>query len=280
MSVATLPTTIGAQIVEITPQLAQEYLRTQKLNRKLSSRMVMKYARDMAADDWQFTGEPIIFDAEGRLVDGQHRLSAICQADVTVPLFVVRGVDPKAFHNMDTGKTRSLRDVLQIYGYMYPDRLSAALAVVAVYRQYGDMRRLNHHDKPSREALLALLSNEPELVDTNVLMGRLSGNGAVTRGFFVGPTIACLHVLMGVDEDDALEFAGLFAKGAHLGEDNPIYQLRIRFNNWEGQFNEGNQNERCALVFKAWNLWRKGETAGYLRWVGGGSKPEAFPKPV
>lgn len=52
--------------------------------------------------------------SDGELYDGQHRLLAVVQADVTVPMLVVCGLEPNARVTIDQGRTRSVGDVMRI----------------------------------------------------------------------------------------------------------------------------------------------------------------------
>lgn len=87
---------ITAKVENITPEIAKEYLSHNSRNpRKTISRSVVrKYADDMANDLWTLNGDTIVFDADGFLKNGQHRLFAIIQSGKTVKMLVVRGVDP------------------------------------------------------------------------------------------------------------------------------------------------------------------------------------------
>lgn len=67
-------------------------------------------ASEMTRGEWDFTGEPIIFDDNGQLIDGQHRLEAILLSGSTLDFVVTRGVSARAYRNIDRGQTRSVAD--------------------------------------------------------------------------------------------------------------------------------------------------------------------------
>ena len=62
------------------------------------------------------THQGIAFDVNGVLVDGQHRLAAVIEADVPVELTVFTEVGEGTFDVLDTGKRRTAADVLAIEG--------------------------------------------------------------------------------------------------------------------------------------------------------------------
>jgi hypothetical protein len=127
-----------ARIIEITPVRAQAILENcNDHNRGCEDRRIGMYAREMRAGHWMFTGEAIKVARDGTLLDGQHRLWALLEAGITLPLLVITGLDPRAQEVMDQGMPRRLNDALQIRGEPDPNNLAAALRVVAHYYRDG-----------------------------------------------------------------------------------------------------------------------------------------------
>jgi len=61
---------------------------------------------------------------------------------------------------------------------------------------------------------------------------------------------------------------------------SPVGLLRKRLiNNMRGTMRLG-QKEYTALVLKAWNMYRRGETAKTLSYKPGGAHPEEYPTPI
>ena len=85
---------VTSKVESITPELAAEYLTHNSRNpRKTMNRSVIqKYADDIAAGLWELNGDSIVFDEDGFLKNGQHRLCAIIKAGKPVRTIVVRGV--------------------------------------------------------------------------------------------------------------------------------------------------------------------------------------------
>jgi hypothetical protein len=101
-------------IETITPQIARDYLRTNTFNRRISGRNVELYASAMKRGQWILNGETIVFASNGRLMDGQTRLSAIIKSNTPIDIIVVRGIDPIAFDTLDQGKQRTPGDLFSI----------------------------------------------------------------------------------------------------------------------------------------------------------------------
>jgi len=108
------------EMVEITPDLARSWLDRNTGNRRLNAKYVTRLAHDMKNGDWRPSHEGIAFGVSGRLLDGQHRLSAIVQSDVTLELPVWRNVPDKSLMVIDGGKSRSVADHMKLSGE-YPE---------------------------------------------------------------------------------------------------------------------------------------------------------------
>ena len=110
---------MNSKVITITPEMAKDMLeRNMKNNRRVSKETVMRYARIMKAGGWNLTHQGIAFDTNGKLIDGQHRLHAIVQANVPVELLVTNGVEHiagEAF-TIDAGLRRTTLNIMQISG--------------------------------------------------------------------------------------------------------------------------------------------------------------------
>lgn len=105
------------EIVQVTPSQAEIWLATNATNnRRLRKNLVRRYATDMIKNEWQLTGEAIKIDIAGRLIDGQHRLSAVVASKKTVSMAVVTGLPEEVIQVLDTGAARSGADAVSISG--------------------------------------------------------------------------------------------------------------------------------------------------------------------
>jgi len=105
---------LEVRVVEVTPELAEQWLARNRGNRRPKPPNVARYARDMRDGRWSLTGQPLIFDSTGALRNGQNRLLACIQADKAFDSLVVSGVAPSSFLNMDTGPARTYGDMITI----------------------------------------------------------------------------------------------------------------------------------------------------------------------
>ena len=98
-----------SRVQTITPSRAAGLLAANTTNRPLSRAVVRSFAEAMRRGDWVVTHQGIAFDVNGVLVDGQHRLAAIIEADLPVAVTVFTDVGEGAFDVLDTGKRRKCR---------------------------------------------------------------------------------------------------------------------------------------------------------------------------
>jgi hypothetical protein len=120
-------TNLTAEIVNVTPDVAANFLKFNNKNRDTSKTNFNFIVNEMRTGRFLENGESIIFDKNGVLKDGQHRLSAIVETGKTYKLCVVRGVNPDVMATLDTGKNRSAADVLSLNGFQNTTRLAALI---------------------------------------------------------------------------------------------------------------------------------------------------------
>lgn len=260
--------------VNVTPDIAQQWLALNRHNRSLRERQAALYAIDMQNGDWRWTGETIKFAADGSLLDGQHRLRAVVIADVTLPFLIVRGLDAEAQEDVDRGLPRKFYDVLKLRGEINSAELAALVRRVTAWEN-GYRRGLSRGAFTVAQ-MIRTLEAHPELRDFTRDGKRIAFGSDLTASIVA----FAWWITARLDEEDAAFFFERFADGQSLVKGDPIYELRKAIRLMKENF-RGSHSEtyRLAVVFKAWNAYRDGETVGQLRWRAGGAKPEAFPEP-
>jgi len=109
---------ISVSLELVTPETAEQLIsKMHTQQRRKDARHVQRIASDMLAGRYIFTGDPVVIDWHGLVINAQHRLNAIAESRVPQWLLVVRGVDPKALSVIDNNnKPRTLVDVIRILG--------------------------------------------------------------------------------------------------------------------------------------------------------------------
>lgn len=248
--VTPLPSTPRAELVTVTPELAEEWLGKNTRNRPLRHAKIDQYARDMAAGRWQVTGEAIKFGTDGRLLDGQNRLHAVIKSGATVQLLVVYGVNPSAQDVMDSGAARAASDALAMAGVSNATRVAAAARVAMAMEDRVSIQSARYTHSEMQEWVM----NNLDIVEAHVILG------SDIRLIPLPPSLRvyCAWRLARIDADAAGRFFGQLATGIGLTEGSPIVALRRRLTGEYGTARRISLEEQVAAVFRAWNAWRQG----------------------
>jgi len=266
------------EIAEINPEMAASMLAHNTHNRSLRLPRVTQLANAIRNGDWRLAPDCIMFDTEGVLRNGQHRLAAIVDADQPAVLIILTGVSADSQEVTDIGLARRLSDVLQLRGEAQSNSLSAML--VALHRLRHAIRtgspNVSPNQYPTPQALLAIYETEPGL-KASITASRLASMKVTKRH---GATAALHFVFAGLPDEtasaDADAFMYALATGLELTEDDPIYALRRYIIGSQPRPDAARMN---ALTIKAWNAWRQGQPLRVLSYKQGGSLREAFPVP-
>lgn len=111
---------LAATVELITPERAKEYLLTQGNNRDINDRRVADYVGRMGRGEW-ILGQPITFDENGHLIDGQHRLKAVIRHGEPVSFAVMRGMPSESKSVFDIGQRRTTAQIAKFLGNKKPE---------------------------------------------------------------------------------------------------------------------------------------------------------------
>ena len=112
--------TATAFYLEVTPEMAREWLENNiENNRRIRPSIVWKYALDMKNGNWGLNTDAIAFNADGRLINGQHRLSAVVRANIPVTMLVMfdSPITQVELMNIDRGAGRTVADSMEVAGF-------------------------------------------------------------------------------------------------------------------------------------------------------------------
>jgi hypothetical protein len=264
---------ISFEIVDVTPAMAAGMLAGNSHNRSLRTDYVARLADAMRRGEWRVNGEPVQIALDGTLLNGQHRLQAIVDSNVTVPLLVVRDLPTGTQRTMDTGTRRNLSDVLQLHGETDTANLGAVIGLVHRYRTGVRLDNSNRTAPTSQEAL-ELLAREPGIRDGLAIARRVH---RATR-MRVSITATLVYLFDEVNPGQGTLFFDALAASDNAPPRSPIRALRSILDRI--------QNERtyklsnyvlCAITIKAFNAWLEGREMTLLAFRPGGDKPEPFP---
>lgn len=269
----------SARVVTLTPVLAASLLAANPRNRDKSNKNYGTVLRAIERGEWKLNGEAIKVTADGVLLDGQHRCMAVVDSGISIETFLIEGLPADTQDTMDTGKARSLSDVLQIHGEVNANGLAALIRKFRIREQSGLAVAAGTNSGGTfftiRELLDWLAANPwvREYVAPGKAVSRSVPMSGSTAGFL-------MRVFDEIDRDDSEFFWARLADGIDLSGTHPIYALRKALNSFEESVKgERNQRYLAAITVKAWNAYRAGDEVSLLRFRTGGAKPEAFPEP-
>lgn len=261
-------------VIKITPQLAAMWLIEHNThNRPMRRRVVAAYAEDIRSGNWRQTGDSIKRAADGTILDGQHRLAAIVEAQKSITMLVVGNLPAEVQDVVDGGARRKFGDVLQLRGEK--NYVTLAAVVRRVWYWNTGLRTNTGNYSPSTSQLLALLEEHPELRDSVEAIRLITSSSQIT-----GSILGLTHWLFSqIDAEDAKIFFARVGDGVNLAADHPVYVLRKTVADHHTAKSRLTDTMVIAYTIKAWNAYRDGRTISILRYRAGGASPEAFPEP-
>jgi hypothetical protein len=105
---------LSAEMKEITPALALDYIQYNYFNRPLKIAHANNLAQQMIDDNFVEGVGDISFAKSGRLINGQHTLHAIISSQTSHICCIRYGLPEDAFEVFDIGVKRSMADALKI----------------------------------------------------------------------------------------------------------------------------------------------------------------------
>lgn len=247
---------IRSGLVLVSPKMAETLLGRQGKNRQLSQRMVTRYADGFHQDTTIY--QPIILDAAGRVLDGQHRLQAIVQYGHTVAVWFIVGVPPSYWQDFDQGKPRTLADVLSATGVI---NASAAASLLNLVHRY-EVGNFDGSYQPNRDTLVCEY-------ERNIVAYASACAFAVQRrdiNVVASPAqVAFITFHLGADAALLDSFWNILATGvgAKSGSPGLLYRNTILTRSTGGR--KTGPHAKLAMLIKAVNAELTGHVAKLLR---------------
>jgi len=258
-----------ANVRRITPEVAKEMLKRNTGNRGLSNSHLIFLSKEMTEGRWLFDGQPIRFTDGGKLLDGQHRLNAVINSGESQDFLIVTGIESDSFKVMDTGKNRNGSDCFKIQGIEYSTSVAATVKFII------DMKfnTVSGGVKISNSELMEWYSENKSILEFVRRSEHLAK--AFSRVISSSKIAGYWFLFAEKNVTDSDIFINKLCNGLDLSVDSPIYVLRKKLIDIKlGDF-EMNRKTKSALIIKAWNFYRKGESIKVLKW---NKDIEKFPK--
>jgi hypothetical protein len=221
--------------------------------RLLRSNDIDKYARDMKKKDshghpmWDNCSQPIEFDWDGFLINGQHRCHAQVKSKTKQTWWVLRGVDPSTARHIDTGIPRSASDQLKAEEHQNVVVL-AGVARWAFLLENGSVA--SGRVKPSNEEIIDMVDRHPDL-QHSAYMGQFARTGFVR----LNPTPAGAAHWWIAQSNDHAEADVFIERMVRMSEPDgsPIKALMHRFNQARMDGIHVPTREQISAIVRCWN---------------------------
>lgn len=240
---------IEITVETIGPRRAAGYLKQNQGNRRISPGHVDAIGRDITEGRWMLNAQPICFAASGRLLNGQHRLSAVVKSGVAIEVVVVRGLSEEAFTTYDQGlKKATLSEVGDKRIGSFGDR--TLLTAVASLIWKNERRPPNWKAaKPSAAEVKDIVDQNPDLLDLRTHGRRM------TPYMIPSAAIYCAYVVTREHKRLAEVWLERLETGAELPAGHPITKLRRKLADLRKA--GSSRQEQMEAYFTAWDAFRR-----------------------
>lgn len=243
---------VFSEATTLTPGLAGILLERNPDNRNIRQTKVLQYEADMRTGRWAFNGEPVIISKEGLINDGQHRLRALIEANVTIPMLFVFGVEREARLTVDQGGARSAGDFLGMEG-VENSAVAASIGRLVIAIERERHARLYRESSVTNVEIRARVHGDSAIVDA---ARYAMASYKYTRAFAPPGVIgAAFYLLNDVHPTDAKEFMDRVCIGDELRRDDPAYAVRDALLG----LGRGQKGAKLEAIFRGWVKHRAGE---------------------
>ncbi len=229
--------------------------------RGLRDMQVRYLCEAMKSGEWGLSNDAIMFDTNGRLINGQHRLQALIKCGMTFDMLIGRGFQPETYKIIDQQSRRTAGDALAAIGCKDEKVLAAVLNVIHGFQTHGRVSFLRggRLQGSSPITLLETLSENPDATDA-VTVGR-----SICKSLRVSTptTMAFLYWRLGrIDAETRDYFFETFKTGDGQVRGAMIYRERLI----KGALRKElmSRETAYALGIKAWNICRNGTEKSVL----------------
>jgi hypothetical protein len=258
---------------EIGPTEAEELLKGNLGNRTIDKRTVAKYAKEMREGRWKVNGATISIFIDGDeilLLNGQHRLLALIEAQATITFAIVEEPSPDVFQTLDVGKNRATSQVLKMAGVPNSTAVQAVVRSDILLDESPDLpwdRSTTRAFTPA-ELIEWFESHDAELVQHAVHLYQEARRAlAPTNTWYAA--MAYQVLTKSPNKGRFLEFHHAYCTGIGLPDGSPVIALqRYTVNrrvNTPGVQSTWDRQAHLAIAIRAWNDWLSGREALHYR---------------
>lgn len=250
------------ELVSVSPDFAAPLLMRNEVNRNIRPRVVDMYARDMVRGNWLITGESIKISSTGKLLDGQHRLSAVIKSGCTIDMLVVTELDESSQSVMDTPLRRQTGDMLHMRGEVSGTLLVACTRVAIAYE--NKEATLGSNTVISNSEIYEWIDLNPEIREAVAIATRHGKKLMCPPSLVAFSSWLIWKSVRNWYEID--DFWTAAASKVGLSPGDPVIALTNRFALDRSQRKKIPRPALVSAIVRAWNLRREGKTMSVVRY--------------
>lgn len=247
-------------------EAAAIYDRHNGRNRELSIPKVLQYKDAMLRHEWKYTPQGIAFDTDGRLVDGQHRITALALTDMALDFLVVRKVDRTVIDAIDQSKPRRASEALQIAGISRAGEKERIARAALEYTSKVD----KHPMRPTIIQIERYVTSHDLELNRALEYGKMSvfGKSEACMSETLAATIAYLFIIGEWDEQVISNFLDVLQGGVDKRENGvivPAARILALAKRKENKKDTLTRDQQIATVLKAAQHWIRDESVARFR---------------
>lgn len=262
----------------ITPEKATEYLQTSIGNRPVSKVYVNTYVNAIQRGEWKNNGVPIIFDYQGHLIDGHHRLNAIVKSNTPVMMSVTRGAEEGSFTTIDCGRSRNLGQIIAMKGVKNYNAVAAIVRGSQILKKHkrfweNNTDRTTYGKRQNWDYYDVYEKDEENFIETAQMACEFHRQCNIIKASWIGSLIYHLTLVL----KHPMENVSYFFKElcSYKTSDNTTINALREFLLRKKTANiELPADELFALIAKTWNNYYQNVTTKIVRFV---KDKEAYP---
>ena len=260
--------------------MAAKYLALSPENRVTvtTKRVATTYAEAMKRGEWKMNGECIVFDTEGRPLDGHHRLIAVTMAGIPVTFSICRGVDREAFTTYNCGLHTNLAQILGMKGVKNNTLIMGMIGININLCTTGRIRVNNGSSSDTSRTVTSdynvYMADKQAYNEAAELACRLNSYGRVLKKTWIGGVYYFLTHKGGYTQLEVLTFfealCHLETSGLTPCDTLRNFIIRHRMSNMKVE-----DSFLAALLIKTWNAYITGRVMKQIRFS---QEIEDYPK--
>jgi hypothetical protein len=227
---------VSAIVVLITPERAKQLLSNTegRLQRTPNPATIKEYSKQMTMGEWVLNYQPIQIGIDGNVLDGQHRLKACIDANISFETLLIDNVPEGVFDSIDRGRSRTLGDILSSRGIENSIIVAASISVLHVINSLSysyvandgstKVAGSNRHLRLSPQQMNVFLKKNPDFISSvsDGLGMYRNGSKLLSPSLFISLWYYCQKC----KKDKANTFFSKLSSGANVPENSPIFFIR------------------------------------------------------